>query len=176
MTLIEILKNLKTNEFLLHSNMPMDYTPGLPMLTVVNGTPYYVIPYLKFRMTGEVDRTRVFPPRFVVKVCATNGNIVVFQDISSYKRFEKINFQHPVGIFRHAAIRHFSKASYQQKRNELLALMDRLAASAEDKTKFSGLDNVKLCNLFALLLEPSLKPFYHAIEKDFFETYIQQEG
>ena len=54
--------------------------------------------------------------------------------------------------------------------------MDRLAASAEDKTKFSGLDNVKLCNLFALLLEPSLKPFYHAIEKDFFETYIQQEG
>jgi len=39
--------------------------------------------------------------------------------------------------------------------------------------EFDEMDAMKLNKLFSVLLEPSMKPFYHAIDKTFFETYIK---
>lgn len=169
----EILKNLKTNEFLLHSNMPMGYTPGIPMLSLRNGKPCLVIPFLKYQMTGEIDKTKVFAPRFVVTVVMNDGNVVKYEDLMYDSRFEEIDFRKPVGLFRHSSIRHLKKDDYNTMRKEIYALLDALSDSMIGKMEFDEMDAMKFNKLFSVLLEPSMKPFYHAIDKNFFETYIK---
>lgn len=169
----EILKSLKTNEFLLNSNIPMGYTPGIPMLSLRNGEPCIVIPYLKYQMTGEIDKTRVFAPRFVVTVVMNEGKIVKYEDLLFDSRFEEVDFSKPVGLFRHSSIRHLKKDDYKKMRNEIYVLLDALSDSMTGKMEFDEMDGMKLNKLFSILLEPSMKPFYHAIDKTFFETYIK---
>ena len=168
----EILKSLKTNEFLLNSNIPIGYTPGIPMLSLRNGEPCLVIPFLKYQMTGAIDKTRIFAPRFVVTVVMNNGKIVKYEDLMYDSRFEEVDFRKPVGLFRHSAIKHLKKDEYEKKRKELYSLLDSLSDSMAGKMEFDEMDNMKLSHLFSILLEPSLKPFYHAIDKTFFETNI----
>ena len=169
----ELLKSLKTNEFLLHSNIPMGYTPGIPMLSLRNGEPCLVIPFLKYQMTGEIDKTRVFAPRFVVTVVMKEGKVVKYEDLVYDSRFEEVDFSKPVGLFRHSSIRHLKKDDYYKMRNEIYALLDALGDSMTGKMEFDEMDAMKFNKLYSLLLEPSMKPFYHAIDKTFFETYIK---
>ena len=169
----EILKSLKTNEFLLNSNIPMGYTPGIPMLSLRNGEPCLVIPFLKYQMTGEIDRTRVFAPRFVVTVVMNDGKVVKYEDLMYDSRFEEIDFKKPIGLFRHSSIKHLKKDDYNKLRNDIYALLDALSDSMTGKMEFDEMDALKINKLFSVLLEPSMKPFYHAIEKTFFETYIK---
>ena len=169
----EILKNLKTNEFLLNSNIPMGYTPGIPMLSLHNGEPCLVIPFLKYQMTGEIDKTRVFAPRFVVTVVMNEGKVVKYEDLMYDSRFEEVDFKKPVGLFRHSSISHLKKDDYRKMRNEIYSLLDALGDSIIGKMEFDEMDAMKFNKLFSVLLEPSMKPFYHAIDKSFFETYIK---
>ena len=169
----EILKSLKTNRFLLNSNIPMGYTPGIPMLSLRNGEPCIVIPFLKYQMTGVIDKTLVFAPRFVVTVPMDKGSVVKYEDLIYDSRFEEIDFSKPIGLFRHSSIRHLKKDEYNKMRNVLYALLDGLSNSMTGKMEFDEMDAMKLNKMFTVLLEPSLKPFYHAIDNTFFETYIK---
>lgn len=171
----EILKGLKTNTFLMNSCMPMGYTSGIPMLSLRNEEPCLIIPFLRYQMTGEVDKTRVFAPRFIVMVTMNNGCVVKYEDLMYDIRFEEVDFGKPVGLFRHTAIMHLKKDEYYKLRNELYALLDSLGDSMAGKMEFDEMDALKLNKLFSVLLEPSLKPFYHAIDKTFYETYILQK-
>ena len=168
----EVFKSLKTNEVLLN-NRPLGYTHGLPMISHRNGTSCLVIPYLKYQMTGQVDKTRVFPPRFVVTVIMNNGCVVKYEDLAFDYRFQKIEFNKPVGLFRHAAIRQLNKEGYLRMRGQLYESLDRLGGSMMGDWEFSENDSMTLSRLISVLLEPSVKPFYHAIDKIFYETYIQ---
>ena len=172
MKTVEILKSLKTNSFILNSNIPMGYTPGIPMMTFRNEEPCLVIPFLKYQITGEVDKTRVFPPRYVIFVTIKNRIVVKYEDLIYNCRFEGINFEKPVGLFRHTAIRHLKKDEYNSMRRQLYSLLDRLACSMMREQEFDEIDSMSLKRLMGILLEPSIKPFYHAIDKSFFESYI----
>lgn len=169
----DILKSLKTNEFLLNSNIPMGYTPGIPMLSLRNEEPCLIIPFLKYQMTGEIDKTRVFAPRFVVTVAMNEGKVVKYEDLVYDSRFEEVDFRKPVGLFRHSSIRHLKKDDYYKMRSEIYTLLDALSDSMIGKMEFDEMDAMKFNKLFSVLLEPSMKPFYHAIDKSFFETYIK---
>ena len=48
-----ILKNLKSNPFFMNCNIPMDYTAGLPIIQFRNSKVCILIPYLKYKITGE---------------------------------------------------------------------------------------------------------------------------
>lgn len=175
MNTTEILKSLKTNELLIHSTLPIGYTPGLPMAVSLNNTPCLVIPFLKYQITGKVDATQVFAPRYVAIVETRHATVVSFTDLAFDKRFSRIDFNKPVGLFRHAAIHHLSKKEYDDLRNKLYGMLDTLCLSMQKETEFDELDRQRLTQLFSMLLEPSVKPFYHAIEKNFVETYVKQD-
>ena len=174
MKTIEILKKLKTDSFVLHSTIPMGYAPGLPMIALRNGEPCLIIPYLKYLMTGKVDNTRIFPPKYVVTVAMSDGVIVKYEDLMFDTRFEEVDFKKPVGFFRHSAISHLSKVKYSEMRSEIYQLIDRLGESMSGKIDFDEIDERRFCKLYSILLEPSAKPFYHAIDKMFYETYINK--
>lgn len=168
----DILKKMNTNAIVLNS-IPMGYTPGLPMISNRGGKACLIIPYLKYKMTGKVDETLVYPPRYVLTVTASDALIVCFTDLAYDNRFTEVNFNHPVGTFRHSSIRHLNKKEYQQHLEALYTVIDCLIGSIEGLADFDDMDSMKIKRLFSMLLEPSVKPFYNVIEKDFFESYIK---
>lgn len=168
----EILKSLKTNEFLTHSTISLGYTPGLPMAASLNGIPCLIVPFLKYQMTGKVDATQVYAPRYVAVVEVKHGTVVGFNDLSFDKRFGQVDFNKPIGLFRHAAIHHLNKMEFDELRNKLYGMIDTLCESMEKKEEFDEMDTQRIAKLFSMLIEPSVKPFYHAIDKSFFEAYI----
>ena len=175
MTTQEILERLKTDEFILHSAITLGYTPALPIPYNCLGKPFVIIPYLRYRVTGKIDQTQVLPPRYLVIVDWTTGQVVGYQDLVSDRRFASIDFDKPVGLFRHTAIRHMKKTDYEQARKELYSLIDTLCASYQGTVEFDEIDAAKLHRSYSTLLEPSVKPFYHAIDKEFFEQFIETE-
>ena len=122
----KILKSLKTNEFILNSRMPLGYGFGIPILQIKNDNLCMVIPYLKYQITGEVDKTLVYPIRNTFTMILPEQTFIGFEDLRFDKRYAKLNFSKPVGTFRHESIKHLTKQEYADLKQELYSLYDKL--------------------------------------------------
>lgn len=167
-----LIFGLKSNEFIKYSPIPMGYVPGLPLLCVRNGYLCLLVPYLKYKVTGVVDQTLVYPPRFVVTLKVPENIIVGFEDLSFHTAFENVNFAASIGLFRHEAIQHLDKQAYSAKRSQLFTLYDAIIESLEDGICLDKENELNMKQLLSILLEPAVKPFYQAIDKDFYFKYI----
>jgi len=167
-----IIKRLKTSEFTLNCRMPMGYSSGLPILQIKNDSLCLTIPYLKYKVTGIVDKTLVFPIRYTISVELPENNVVGFSDLSFNKSFEKVDFNKPIGFFRHESIKSLGKEEYKEKRSRLLALYGKLADSLLYATEFTEEDDAEMKSLLKLLVEPSLYPFYRVLDKDFYNRFL----
>ena len=92
----EILREVKTSPFLLYCEMPMGYVEGLPILQIRNGNLCLLIPFLRYQITGEVDKTLVYPIRFAVTVLLPEGKVMGYQDLKIHPQFAKVDFTKPV--------------------------------------------------------------------------------
>lgn len=171
-----LIKHLKTNAFIQNSSMPMGYVPGLPILCILNGNLCMKVPYLKYKVTGEVDKTYVYPVRYVATIIVPEGQVVSFEDLSLNEAFAQVNFSDPVGIFRHEAIKDLDKAAYNSLRKTLYGLYDKmiegLTSTATEELHFKDAEERQFKRLFNVILEPSLRPFYKAIDINFSNKYI----
>ena len=95
-----LIKKLKTNAFILNSSMPMGYVPNLPILCILNGNLCMKIPFLKYKVTGEIDKTFVYPTRYVATVLVPEEQVVAFEDLSLQRTFANVSFSDPIGTFR----------------------------------------------------------------------------
>ena len=86
-----------------------------------------------------------------------------------------MNFGKPVGTFRHDAVKHLDRNGYRQMKTELFDVLNRLIAYLGDEGEFTQKDEEKLSQLYSMITEPSLHPFYKAISPKFFERYIEKE-
>lgn len=168
-----IIQSLKTSDFILNCNIPLGYVAGLPIVQVKNnGSLCLVIPYLKYKITGPVDKTLVFPIKYTVTVKLPEERIVQFSDISVTAGYKTLDFSKPVGLFRHDSIKHLSKGEYRAKREELLSLYDKFLNSLAYDLGFTEEDEAKMKELLQLLIEPSLLPMYKAIDSDFYNKFL----
>lgn len=168
-----LIKRLKTNAFILNSSMPMGYVPNLPILCILNGNLCMKIPFLKYKVTGEIDKTFVYPVRYVATVIIPEEQVVAFEDLSLQKSFANVIFSDPIGTFRHDAIKDYDKRAYDNLRSSLYEEYDKIVESLVNEGKgYSSDDEIKFKSLFNTILEPSLHPFYKAIDIDFSKKYI----
>lgn len=167
-----LIKGLKTNAFILNSCMPMGYVPGLPILCILNGNLCMKIPYLQYKVTGEVDKTYVYPVRYVVTIIVPEGQIASFEDLSLNEAFAQVNFSNPIGTFRHEAIKDLDKAAYNSLRKALYGMYDNMVKGLIGDSQFTDEDERKFKRLFNVILEPSQRPFYKAINMSFSNKYI----
>ena len=116
-----IIEGLKHNKCIQHSNFELGYVPGLPILTIINSNLCMKVPYLKYKITGELDKTFIYPIRYVVTVSLPEGNIVALEDLAYSKSFVNVQFNTPVGLFRHEAIKNLDKKAYKNLRSALFA-------------------------------------------------------
>lgn len=170
----ELLNSLKTDKFILHSNITMEYVPGLPILCILNGNLCMKVPYLKYKVTGEVDKTFVYPTRFVVTIAIPEQTIVKIEDLAYDKSFDNVEFNNPVGLFRHDAIKNLNKEAYNNLRKELYAGYDKIVNHLTNNVTYTVDDENCFTSLLNTILEPSLRPFYQALDTDFANKYINQ--
>ncbi len=168
----EILKSLKTNELVLAAKIPMGYSSGYPILQNRNGSLCMTVPYLRYKITGETDKTQVYPIRYTVTVEIPENKVVRFENLAYAKGHTKVNFDKHVGYFRHDAIKDLTKKQYEEKRSELYGYYDRLIAAVLGEGEFTADDEKNMKELLGMLLEPCLKGAYKVLDKDFYNKFL----
>ena len=168
----KIIKKFKTSEFLLGCQMPTGYNAGIPILQIKNGRLCLTIPYLRYKVTGEVDKTLVYPIRYTVTLELPEQRIVGFVDLTCEKKMESIPFDKPIGFFRHDSIKHLNKAQYRAHRQELMALYSKLANALLGEGEFTPDEDARLGELLKMLTEPCLYPMYKMLDRDFYQKYL----
>lgn len=151
--------------------IPMGYSPGIPVLTSRQGELCVDIPFLRYRITGQKDRTLVFPVKFVATYVVPEMNMVSFVNLAFTDMAKNVDFNKPVGFFRHEAIADLTRQQYDELREHTLTCLDRLAYCLLN----GGNDpenEENLANDMSLIVEPSLYPFYKSLSPKFFLKFI----
>ncbi len=174
MSIKKVIKNLKTSDFVLNCKMPMGYSAGYPILQIHNEHLCMMIPYLKFKSTGIVDKTLVYPVRFTVTVELPEIKPVKFVDLKYEPSFGKIDFSKPIGYFRHEAIKKYGKKEYFTLQNELNSCYDKLIAYLLYDSDYSEQDEQHMKSLLRLLIEPSQLPIYRMLDQDFYLKFLSE--
>ena len=169
------LKKIKTCDFVLNCKMPIGYVYGYPILQIKNGALCMTVPFLKYKVTGKVDKTLVYPIRYTVTLEIPEERFTNFNDYSYDDRFADVNFNKAIGYFRHDAVKNLTKKEYEAKRSELFSYYDKLANSLVNGSEFTKEDDEKLRSTLQILVEPSLLPIYKVLDKDFYEKYLRND-
>ena len=167
-----ILNEWKASPLFQNLELPLGYTPGLPLLQIRNEQLCLLIPYLKYRVTGVADKTLVYPIRYVATLVLPEKKLVDFQDLSFQPQYGKVDFNAPVGLFRHEAIRHLNKTEYWQTRKELLAHYDRVIGALLFGEDYTPEEEEQMRTLLRMMVEPSQLPIYKALDEDFYNKYL----
>ncbi|MCR4784919.1 MAG: hypothetical protein K6A35_10485 [bacterium] len=167
----KLIKDLRHSELYRQCRLPLEYSEGLPMLEKVGQRVLLQIPYLCYRITGQKDRTLVYPLRYLITLELPSGKMVRFADLSLEVRFAKVDFARPVGLFRHEAVRHLNRAQYRQQRSELLKLYGVIAQALLEGNEPGAQHVQQMSDLLKMLLEPSLWPMYVVINEDFCQRF-----
>lgn len=172
MSIREIVQHINTNDFVLHCNMPLGYVPGLPILKILNDELCLEVPFLKYKLTGQPDQTLVYPLRYTVTMTLPEKKMVAFSNLAYDSRFAQVDFDQPIGTFRHEAVKHLKKDEYRKVREELLDQYDKVARALLEGAPYTAEDEAHMRRLMQMMLEPSLLPLYQALDADFFEKYL----
>ena len=167
-----LLRQIRCSEFVNACQMPMGYVEGYPMFHRVNGKVYLVIPFLRFKVTGEVDKTLVYPIRYTVTAELPTGRIASFQDLSADSRFRKVDFDKPIGLFRHDAIKDLDKREFAAVKDELYCAYDAVIGSLLAGQEPAEENVEAMAKLLSRLAEPCQKPIYQALDSNFSAKFL----
>lgn len=153
--------------------VPMGYTPGIPVFSIRQENLCAEIPFLRYKTTGEKDRTLVFPVRYVATYLIPEMQLIAFVDLAYTPLADTTDFNKPVGFFRHAAIADLNREQYGQLRADTLAGLDILALSLLGEREPDAANEAALSRNMGRIVEPSLYHFYSKLSPAFFKNYIK---
>lgn len=172
----KVKKDLLSSDFYLNCNIPLGYTAGFPILKIMNGCLCVTIPYLRYQTTGEVDKTLVYPLRYGITLELPTLQVVAFENYEYAAVFQTVDFEKPVGLFRHETVKQYSRKQYQTLVSELMQLYDKVIAMILGQTPYQAEVEKRMSKLLQILVEPSLRPMYRALDIDFYNKYIESEN
>lgn len=164
-------KSLSKSEFLLHCEMPLGYSQGIPILRMIGEKVCLVTPFLKYKVTGKEDETLVYPIRYTISAEVPTGKIVGFENLQYNIQFANTDFSTPIGKFRHEAIRRYNKVECGKLFEELYGAYDVIIAAISLKRNHTD-DDKKLRGLIEVLLAPELRKAYKLLDQVFYDQYI----
>lgn len=170
----ELIKKVRTGNFLQECLLPMGYAEGYPIVRQCKGEGYLVIPFLRYQLTGKVDKTLVYPIRAAITVRARDGKIVGYQDLTADCRFTKVDFNKPIGLFRHESIRSWNKQMFLENKKKLFELYDSLLAAIAEGKPQSAEESEQMAQLLQTMVEPCQLPIYQALDGKFYECYLDR--
>lgn len=152
--------------------IPMGYNPGIPALSVRAGNLCIEVPYVRYKVTGEKDRTLVYPIRFVATYLVPEFTMISFCDLAYTPEGEDTDYDVAVGHFRHHAIASLSHSDYEQLREATLSSISHLSMKLLGEDPGTPRLEPELRHQLQTIVEPSLYPFYKSIAPEFFNKYI----
>lgn len=152
--------------------IPMGYAPGIPILTIREDNLCLIVPFLRYKVTGENDKTLVFPIRFLVEYVIPEKEIIKFTDLSFTPLAEKIDFDKSCGFFRHDAVKNLSKKEYFALRRQTLLSFDKVTDVLLNGTQYTVADHNTMAEQIQTIVEPCLWNFYKSIEPQFYNKYF----
>lgn len=168
----EFLKKVNTSP-VVRAYVALDRGQGFPMLDIVGDRLLVTVFYYRV-LPREGDKSLVMPPEYVLSFDYPSGKLARFEALRMSERGQEVDFERPVGTFRHEAIKELDQSDYFAKRDELYALLDRLIANLGGEGEFDADDERSLSALYRLLVEPSLYPAYRICAPRFFSRFIAE--
>ena len=172
-SMVKIKQDLLSSDFYLNCNIPLGYVAGFPVLKIMNGCLCVTIPYLRYQTTGEVDRTLVYPIRYGITLELPTLKVIAFEDYEYVSVFRNIEFEKPVGLFRHDAIKKYTRTQYEKLMAELMQLYDKVILMILDEIPYCAQTEKRMAELLQLMVEPSLRPMYRALNEEFYNKYME---
>ena len=114
------------------------------------------------------------PPEYKLTVDYPSGKLISFENLRLDYRYAKVNFDKPLGMFRHEAIKHLDRDGYKKAKEDLYEALNRLIAFLGDEGEFTKEDEEKLSGLYTMMTEPPLNPLHQFLSPQSFERYIEQ--
>jgi hypothetical protein len=170
MTMQEFLKALNKSD-VVRKTVSLGLGMGLPMINIVGENVCVSVPYYKV-VPAKDDKTLIYPPECIVTAKWPNGIVTGFSNLRYDKDYQKVNFDKPVGTFRHEAIKQWNRGEYQSKKMELYTMYDEFLASLYSDEPYTG--GEAFSELLNIIIEPSLRPFYQKIGKGFYNKFLSQ--
>jgi len=168
LTMQEFLKLLNNSETV-RKLVPLGLGMGLPMLNIVGDTLCVTVPYYK-SVPRKDDKTLIFPTENIIIAKWPTGNILEFRSLRYDKEYQKIDFDKPVGTFRHEAVKQWNRGEYQKKKLELYCMYDTFISSLFSDELYTGEEDFS--KLLGMIMEPSLRPFYKKIGREFYNKFV----
>lgn len=153
--------------------IPLGYVPNLPIVTSAGGELCMRVPLMRYKVTGVVDKTLVYPVKYVFTVTIPECTIIKFEDLSYNGKFVNVNFLKPIGTFRHEAVKAMNKEEYAALRTKLFAEYDKMIDFLANNAEYTESDKQTFMTLINQVLEPSLKPIYYAIDNSFATRFLR---
>ncbi|MCD8111040.1 MAG: hypothetical protein LUE14_13310 [Clostridiales bacterium] len=167
-----LMKELRNGDFVLNCRMPMKYTAGFPVFGMKNRKACLTIPFSFYKVTGETDRTEVYPIKYTVTVLLPEGKPAGFEDLEIHPDFKDTDFQKQIGYFRHESIRALNKRDYAAAKEKLYGLYDKMIAALLTGEEADAAEQKEFSELLGRLMPPSLKPQYKLLDEDFYSRYL----
>jgi len=155
--------------------IPMGYVPGMPVITIKNDQLVAKVPFLRYKATGEVDRTLVYPIKYVLEYLIPEGQLVGFKDLAIENGFEDSDFDKVIGFFRHEAVKQMDRETFAAYKAETLTKFDKLVnfllGDAED---YTAKDDKSLATNLQTIIEPFVSNHYVMLDEDFYNKYLKK--
>lgn len=151
--------------------IPMEASIGWPITIRKNGKVYAKFPFFGQKSTGngEWDLT---PPFATITFDWSNFIPVEYINLRFQNPAPELTWQGTIGVFPHSAIKQrMNTSEYKQKRQELFVMYDELFQALATGKSSKSKDR-EFSQLFSLLIEEPLIPYYRVIGKKFIDHFL----
>jgi len=155
--------------------IPMGYVPGMPIITIKNEQLVAVIPFLRYKVTGEVDRTLVYPIKYVIEYLIPEAQVVSFRDLSVEEHYVNKNFDEVLGFFRHESIKDLDKHEFVLFKEKVLVQYDDLVNFLLGESDlFTQSNEIEFKSNLQTIIEPFILNLYAELDIDFYNKYLKK--
>jgi hypothetical protein len=153
-----------------HQLVPAEAGVGWPLPSRKAGRLYLTLPFFGMPPTGTKGETPLYPPFATMTLDWHTAKPVAYSDLHATRPWPPIAVR--VGTFPHAEVRRLKRAEYLRLREELLRLCDEVFASLAGGSRLRRESVSRYRELWRLLMEPSLEPYYRHLAPGFTERFL----
>ena len=152
--------------------VPLEAAIGFPLPIRKAGKVYLTLPIFGLGSNSKPGETPVFPPLALVTIDWSNQIPVEYLNLRFRNPAPELDWTTRVGTFPHPAVAQMNVGEYRQLRQELMGLYDEMGDRLLQQEPISLGSSQRFAELFNLLLEPALKPYYRVLNPKFCDRFF----
>ena len=152
--------------------IPLEAGIGFPLPTRKENKVYITLPFFGMGSTAKPGETPLYPPLAIASIDWSNQIPVEYANLRFRHPSPELDWTERVGTFPHPEVAQMSVGEYRQLRQELLSMYDEMFDRLTDRQLLSSEWSQRFTKLLNLLIEPALKPYYHALNPKFGDRFL----